>query len=144
MASKKQKRKFKARRFVKHLARFVDSHRYPNFQISEEIIVAESKRQTYGEKSLTKDEVLLIEPLRDAQRWKEVTIDGLVSEMSEWWSKGWGWYYPMYDEVKRIQNDWIMKKALLEIKRRCDKDFMEYLIDRGGYENYIALKANLL
>jgi uncharacterized NAD(P)/FAD-binding protein YdhS len=79
MASKKQKRKFKARRFVKHLARFVDSHRYPNFQISEEIIVAESKRQTYGEKSLTKDEVLLIEPLRDAQRWKEVTIDGLVS-----------------------------------------------------------------
>jgi hypothetical protein len=37
-----------------------------------------------------------------------------------------------------------MKKALLEIKRRCDKDFMEYLIDRGGYENYIALKANLL
>jgi len=53
--------------------------------------IAESKRQSLGATSLTEQEQSLIEPLADAQRWKEVQIDGLIEEMAEWWSCNAGW-----------------------------------------------------
>ena len=115
--NRRQRSKFKARRFVRHLIRFVDTHRYPNFKLTDEIIQIESKRQTHGETALTSTEIKLVAPLRDAQRWKEVTLNGIREEMEEFRRNGWGWIYPLISEFERIQNDWIMKKAILEIKK---------------------------
>lgn len=139
--SKKQRRRFREKRFAKHLARFVDLHRFPDFQLTDDMIAAEAKRQTHGPCKLTESEVALLEPLRDGQKWKEVIIDGLVQEMAEWWSKGWGWWYPMAAHLRYERNDWIMKKALLEIRGRCEQNFVGFLIARGGSERAIAAVA---
>jgi hypothetical protein len=113
--SRKRKSIFRAYRFCKHLCRFVDRHRYPDFVLTDEIVMAERQRQSHGEKSMRPRAVEVIEPLRDAQRWKEVTINGIIDEMLEWKRNEWGWAYPWIAEFERIENDWIMRKALLEI-----------------------------
>ena len=120
------------------LSRFVDRHRFSNFQLTNDIIDAEAKRQTHGEGQLSQKEVSLIEPLRDAQRWKEVTINGLVQEMAEWWSKGWGWWYPMAAHLGHERDDWIMKRALLEIRDRCEQDFIGFLIAHRSGSRFLT------
>jgi len=139
--SRKQRQWWRAVRFAKHLRRFVDEHRFPHFHLTDAIIHAEAKRQSHGERALSEEEKVLIEPLRDAQRWKEVTIDGLVEEMADWWSAGAGWFYPIHAEILRIRNDWIMKKALLEIYARCHTDFLCFLRARGGCERFIERRV---
>src|SRR5438046_358058 len=107
--TRRKRQHFRAWRFVRHLRRFVDYHRFPDFRVTSELVRAESRRQSYGDTKLTPSEIVLTAPLRDAQRWKEVTIDGLVDEMGEWWANGWGWWYPMAAELGRIRCDWVMK-----------------------------------
>lgn len=115
--TKKQKSKFRAIRFAKHLSRFVDLHRFPDFKLTNEIIEVEAKRQTHGESKLSDHEKEIIIPLRDAQRWKEVTLNGIREEADEFRRNGWGWIYPIIAEFEHARNDWIMKKAILEIKK---------------------------
>ena len=129
---KKEKQKFRATRFVKHLNRFVDRHRFPDFVLTEFAINAEWKRQSFGMKALTEDEQRAISPLLDAQIWKEVTIKCMVEEMAEWWSNDWGWGYPILATIEFNRGDWIMKKALLEILHRCQND---------GFDNYLRARS---
>jgi hypothetical protein len=53
----------------------------------------------------------------------------IVEEMFDWWSKNWGWYYPLQHTLENIKGDWIFKKSLLEIKKRCMKDYGMGFID---------------
>lgn len=116
--TRQQRQKFRAMRFAKHLVKFVDTHRFPSFVLTDAMAMSEAKRQSHGERGLTPAELTLTEPLRDAQRWKEVTIAGLQEEMAEWQRNGWGWGYPILHELAHYtKNDWILKKAYIEIWR---------------------------
>ena len=116
--TRKRKQRFKAWRFCKHLSRFVDCHRYPGFKLTQEIVEAELTRQ---EKGINNP---ITEPLRDAQRWKEVTLNGIIDECSEFRRNGWGWIYPIIAEFEHAANDWIMKKSILEIARNFQNDLI--------------------
>lgn len=63
----------------------------------------------------------LIKPLINGQINKELTIKMIVEEMCEWWSKGWGWCYPLQIVIESIKNDNIYKVSLLKIKKRCSE-----------------------
>lgn len=52
----------------------------------------------------------------------ELTIRMLVEEMCDWWSKNWGWHYPLQSTIETIKNDRIFLVSLLKIKKRCMKD----------------------
>ena len=70
----------------------------------------------------------------------------LVEELCDWWSNGWGWWYPLQHTIETIRDDRIYKLALLKIRKRIEKDgFVEYIKSYTGIppeqkEKYFAKK----
>ena len=64
----------------------------------------------------------------------ELTIRMLVEEMFDWWSNNWGCYYPLQSTIETIKNDRIFLVSLLKIKKRCEKDFVEYIKSFTGIQ----------
>lgn len=127
---KRLRKQRRAIRFSKHLLRFVNRDNYSDFLLTKSNIEALSEFQTNGRKNLSEIDLISLIPfvgglhpslginVYGAQQWKEITLDCLQDEMKEWARSGWGWIYPwlaVWDGEKG-KSDWIMKKALLEIK----------------------------
>jgi hypothetical protein len=73
-----------------------------------------------------------IEPLIWCQKCKEITLQQLVDEMSEWWSKGWGWMYPLQSTLETT-TERLMKVALLRIRERIQREgFLSFFLRYPG------------
>lgn len=119
-------------RLIRHFLTFSDHHRYPNWEVTEEQARWFLQLQEKGRKSLNPAQMREIEPLVWCQKCKEITLQQLVDEMSEWWCKGWGWMYPMQATLDTTK-DRLMKVALLRIRNRIQKEgFLSFLIRYPG------------
>ena len=92
--------------------------------------------QTHGPKKLTQDQLQRIEPLIWGQKCKEITIKSLVEEMSDWWTQGWGWSYPINHTLENIKGDWTFKLSVLKIRQRIvERGFLEFLKTYPGFSH---------
>ncbi len=73
-----------------------------------------------------------IEPLLNGQVMYELTLKMIVDDMCDWWSNNWGWYYPLQSTIDSIRDDRIFKLSLLKIKKRCEEDFLGFIISYTG------------
>lgn len=138
-----------------HYTRFFDYKRWPGYAFSDEQFALFAKQQTFGNHSLSPEELQSIEPLIDAQKRREITIRTLYEECADWWSNGWGWIYPIRDMLCREFNsrhehkDRVFIKILIKIYRRfLSQGFMESLIAFSGIpqqqkNKYLDRYANL-
>ena len=115
------------RSFVEHINRFVDKHRYPDFRLTDDVFNLFFEYSSFGKKVLTTEQIEKIEPLINGQKTKEITIKLVVQEMSEWWSNGWGWGYPLYHMIEN-ETDPIMLKVW---------NRFIYLINKNGYCDFL-------
>ena len=69
----------------------------------------------------------MIEPLINGQKTKEITIKLVVLEMTEWWSNGWGWGYPLFNMIENEKD-----KVMLKVWNR-----FIYLINKNGYCDFL-------
>lgn len=144
----------KWKKLIHHFTRFCDVRWFPNYIPTQKACDAFIKFQSVGRKELSKEEILLIQPLLDAQEGKELTIKMLISEMADFWSKGWGWYIPLTATIeyefrdRHIHKDKVYIYALIKIARNIqDSNFVEYLQSFTGlskeekdkyFVNYLA------
>lgn len=129
----KQRKKFRNDRFLKHIYNFVDRNYHKDFILTTEIGDSFIKFQTYGATKLTKDQLNSIKPMIYAQKLKEITIKLFVQELAHWWSTNSGWIYPAANTIENITGDWVMKKALLEIKTKIwNSDMVTFLESYTG------------
>ncbi len=112
----KIKLKSKHWKIVKHYSSSVNTHKYPDFELNEEIVERFIRFESYGEKSLSREERISINPLV-GESWTyapegsmiidesgakgnyELTKKMVHEEISEWWTKGYGWYYPLASHI---------------------------------------------
>lgn len=143
------KKDFRKRRVTRHFSGFIDRHRWPDFSPTDNQVKWFHTLQSEGKKSLSAEQLDSLEPLIWAQKSKEITIKGLVSEMAEWWCKGWGWWYPMEATVTTIKGDWMFKAALLRIRRQIEtKGFLGFLESFTGLsfsekQRYVGFRLSL-
>lgn len=123
----------KQQRFKKHFKTFIDIHKFPNWELTNERMEIFMRLQSLGKNFLTKQELEDIYPLIWAQKLKEITIQQLIDEMSEWWSNGWGWIYPIEDTIQKTKDNRLMLLAFLRIKRKClNEGFLAFFLSFTG------------
>lgn len=125
---------------MNHINRFIDRRWYPDFQPTDDLVELLYTYQTYGKKKLTEEQLKLLEPLKNGQQMKELTLRMNVEEMSYWWSQGWGWIYPINNNIewvtkeKPIDRIWLL--ALLRIRKKClEGGFMEFMLSFTGMDD---------
>jgi hypothetical protein len=117
---------------IRHFLTFFDRHRYPEWKLTDEKVGWFLQLQEKGRKSLSPEQMREIEPLIWCQKCKEISLQQLVDEMSEWWSKGWGWMYPLQSTLDTT-TDRLMKVALLRIRNRIQKEgFLSFFLRYPG------------
>ena len=115
---------------------FFDHHRYPRWELTDDRVDWFLRFQEKGRKVLTPEQLLQIEPLIWCQKCKEITLQQLVDEMSEWWSKGWGWIYPLQSTLETT-HERLMKLALLRIHRRIrNEGFLSFFLRYPGLKQF--------
>ena len=82
---------------------------------------------SFGKKHLTDGQIEKIQPLIEGQKSKEITIKMVVCEMSEWWSNGWGWIYPLWDMIEN-ESDPVMLKVWRHFERIINRDGFEFFL----------------
>jgi hypothetical protein len=97
-------------RIAKHYASCINYQLYPDFELTEELVERFIRFESYGEKSLNKEERISINPFvgeRYDYRTSEVYDDfgakgryelnkkQIHEELFDWWAKDWGWSYPI-------------------------------------------------
>lgn len=116
---------------------FFDRHRYPDWKLTDEKIDWFLQFQEKGRRSLTPEQTREIEPLVWCQKCKEITLQQLVDEMSEWWSKGWGWMYPLQSTLDTT-TERLMRVALLRILRRIRREgFLAFFLRYPGIKQRV-------
>lgn len=139
------RKEIKRRRLLKHFAAFVDKHYFPDFKADQETEDLFLLWQSQGRAALNDTQQEKIRPLIYAQEMKELTIKMVVQDMCDWWSHGWGWYYPIHNTIRTIKNDNLFKVALLKIQEKCHKDFMGFVLSYTGLtqdqkKKYLAVR----
>lgn len=82
---------------------------------------------TYGRKSVSEEELYMLKPLLDAKGNYNLFLSSLVEETFEWWSKGHGWYYPIYHTLQTCHCK-ITKVAILKIVRQLQDNALKFFI----------------
>lgn len=122
------------RNLLTHFQRFINAA-YPGVELVPRMDYLFLRLQTHGRKALGPLELLLVDPLVNAQELKEITLHTLVCEMAEWWSENWGWRPPLdatiADEFRErhIHRDRVYIKALIKLARS---------IEKGGFGQFFA------
>jgi len=116
---------------------FFDRHRYPHWHLTDEKVEWFLRFQEKGRTSLTPEQTREIEPLIWCQKCKEITLQQLVDETSEWWSKGWGWIHPIQSTLDST-TERLMKVALLRILWRIRQEgFLSFFLRYPGIKGRV-------
>lgn len=94
--NKRQKRKVELQR---HVEKFIDRARWPDFQPSQADWDAYWKLESSGVDDGVPEALLW------AKKLEEITIGQMWHEMADWWSKGNGWYYVWRSNFSRAWAD---------------------------------------
>ena len=127
-------------KFVKHLARFAPRE----VVVTDDLVDLCTKWQSQGRDTLTETEGETLQPLFEAQKWKEVMIHGLHEEMARWWVEGWGWIYPIWREIEfaEEQGDLVMAKTLNRLLVKIeDKGLIPVVANHPMVEHEFLLKV---
>ena len=124
----------------KHYTRFVDRRWYPDFVLSEESLKIFIGVESAGKGAFTDEELKVASPLFNGKTQRELTVKLMFDEMAEWWSMGYGWYYPIAHTIHcemwqhGSQNrDKVFIRALVKIMRSCHKEgFLDTMIRFTG------------
>lgn len=128
----------------RHLTRFIDRARWPDYVVTDDDLRAYIEHESTGRGAKP-------EPLAWVKQTEEITIHQLWSEMAETWANGMGWYYPIAHTIRcelserRGSNIWL-RKLLTIAKGIRDKGFMTAFLAYSGFSpedraRYLAIKG---
>jgi len=113
------------------LTDFIDRTYFPDYQPTADDWELFFHVETAGKRGTPLSELDRIKPLLEAKGDYDLQIKNIHQEVSEWWSKGRGWSYPLDAAIATATG--IYKQALEKIRENFKMDSLGAVIAYTGF-----------
>ncbi len=117
------------------MVEFIDRAYYPDYHPSVRDWEIYFKIETAGRCGVGEFDLARIKPLFEAKGDYDLQIKMVISEMAEWWAKGWGWGNVVDDAIDKISGNAIMgpyKESLEKVRESFRRDPIEAITSYTG------------